>query len=268
MVENKIICGNSVEVLREQVDSNSVDIIVTSPPYNIDIKYDNYNDCMPHSEYLELMSQVFTECFRVLKSGGRLCLNVLYAIMNLKTRERYFPFVDFTHICQKIGYQLFQVIVWMKGKHRKTLANNTAWGSFGSPSMPYMRITSEPILIFFKDSYRKEGNKENIDITTEEFVRDTQTLWFEEDNVVYEDVVNISNTDNKTGHPAPFSVELVERLLKIFSYKNDLVLDPFNGSGSTTKAASLNERRFIGIDLSEKYCNIARERLGLFGINY
>lgn len=269
MIENEIVCGNSLEVLRNQIEDRSVDIIVTSPPYNIDIPYDNYKDNMPRDEYLKSMLDILTECYRVLKKGGRMCLNVPYAIQTRTLPHiRSFPVVDFTHICNQIGFELIHFIVWQKGSNKATLATNTAWGSYCSPSAPYIRITAEPIMIFYKEEYNKQGDKSNIDITPYEFKRDTQSLWYKDGDEVYENVIACSNSDARIGHPAPFPQSLVMRLLKLFSYKNDLVLDPFNGSGATTAAAAYLGRRFIGIDLSEKYCKMAKQKTGLFAFDY
>ncbi|MGI6330018.1 MAG: DNA-methyltransferase [Bacilli bacterium] len=263
MKVNTIIEGDSLFVLKD-LSSNSIDIIITSPPYNAAHNYDNYNDNQEFNKYLQNMEEIFLECYRVLKKGGRICVNVPFAIKNKETKNVIFLAHNIAQILQNLGFINFELISWHKGKSLNHFqGNNTAWGSWKSPSCPSFRPLSESILVFCKESIKHIGNKEDIDITSDEFKEWTKNTWYfnEETNNGFENIICIPNGSGKKEHPTPYPIELVERLLKIYSYKNDIVLDPFNGIGTTTVVASMLKRKYIGIDLSEKYCKIALNRI-------
>lgn len=266
MVENTIICGDSLEVLKEQVDNSSVDLIITSPPYNIGMNYGAYKDDMPSVDYFNVMRGIFTECYRVLKDDGRVCLNVPSAIMHYKTRRVFFPMVDFIYIMTEIGFQYYTMITWLKAKHLGEECVDTGWGSFGSPSLPYIRNHAEPIIVFYKKSMKHLGEKECIDMTTEEFYKWSTNLWItDKDGESYNGVIGARyDFQLSKEHPAMFPESLVARLLKLFSYQGDLVLDPFNGSGTTTYMSAYHQRRWIGIDMDKEYCKFANNRMGIF----
>lgn len=263
MKTNTIIEGDSLLVLKD-FPSNSIDIIITSPPYNAAHNYDNYNDNREFNQYLQNMGEIFTECYRVLKSGGRICVNVPFAIKNKETKNVIFLAHNIANILQNLGFINFELISWHKGRSLTHFqGNNTAWGSWKSPSCPSFRPLSESVLVFCKESLQHKGNKENIDISGEEFKEWTKNTWYfnEETNNEFENIICVPNGSSKKEHPAPYPIELVERLLKIYSYKDDVILDPFNGIGTTTLAASMLNRKYIGIDLSKKYCDIAANRI-------
>lgn len=239
---NKIYCADCLEILKEMED-NSIDIIITSPPYNFDRDYDEFDDRKEWDKYFEFLKKIWEECFRILKCGGRICINI----------QPYFSdYIPAHHMISnqllKIGYLWKGEILWEKHNYN---CKYTAWGSWKSPSMPYLKYTWEFIELFCKDSYKKEGKKEDIDITGEEFKDWVYAKWA---------IAPASNMKNFE-HPAMFPKEIPKRLIKLFSYKNDIVLDPFNGVGTTTLVAKELGRQYIGIEISEKYCEIAKKRM-------
>lgn len=254
-----IACGDSYELLKK-VKSNTVDMIVTSPPYNAGHHYENYDDNLESKEYEMFLKRILKQSYRVLKDDGRLCINIPFAIKNMITKNVYFIAAQVSGICDKIGYKSFEFISWHKGSSINHFqGNNTAWGSWKSPSCPNFRPMGEAVLVFYKKEKSHKGNKEDIDITADEFKNWTKNMWyFNESN---SSVLFASNNAKKSIHPAPFPEELVERLIKLYSYKNDVVLDPFNGIGTTCYIAKKLGRHYIGFDLSKVYCDIAKERL-------
>ena len=222
-----------------ELENNSVSLTVTSPPYNIgkDSDLDLTDD-----EYWAMMENIFTETYRVTESGGRLVVNVA----NLG-RKPYIPFSKyFTELLIEIGFIMRGEIIWQKSKGANA---NFAWGSWLSASNPVIRDIHEYCLVFSKDSLRKSSQGES-SIKKEEFMESTLSIW------------NINPASaKKIGHPAPFPIELPQKFINLYTYKKDLVLDPFLGSGTTAVAAKLLERNFIGYEIEEKYIAIANNRL-------
>jgi len=243
-IVNKIIRGDSETILKAFPD-NFVDIIITSPPYNFGLKYENdkNKDALYWQDYFNKLNRVWQECFRVLKPAGRLCVNI---------QPLFSDYVPTHHIISRQLLELGLIwkaeILWEKHNYN---CKYTAWGSWKSPSMPYLKYTWEFIEVFCKESHKKEGDSSKIDITGDEFKKWVYAKW---------DIAPEGNM-KKYNHPAMFPEELVARLLKLFSYQNDIVLDPFNGAGTTTLVANKLERRYIGIDVSEEYCKTAEKRL-------
>jgi site-specific DNA-methyltransferase (adenine-specific) len=241
---NKIICGDSEYVLK-QFPNDSIDIIITSPPYNFGLEYENdrKNDAVKWDEYFRKLNNIWKECVRVLKPGGRLCVNI---------QPLFSDYIPTHHLISKqlldLGLLWKGEILWDKHNYN---CKYTAWGSWKSPSMPYLKYTWEFIEIFCKKTHKKIGNPRDIDITADQFKKWVYARW---------DIAPERNM-KKYNHPAMFPEELVVRLLKLFSYKNDIVLDPFNGVGTTTAVAKRLNRRYIGIDISEEYCKTAIRRL-------
>lgn len=244
IVVNKIICGDSESILKEFPD-NFVDIIITSPPYNFGLNYedDKNKDAIYWQDYFDKLNRIWKECNRVLKPAGRFCVNI---------QPLFSDYMPTHHI---ISSQLLELgllwkaeIIWEKHNYN---CKYTAWGSWKSPSMPYLKYTWEFIEVFCKESHKKEGEPSKIDITGDEFKKWVYAKW---------DIAPESNM-KKHNHPAMFPEELVARLLKLFSYQDDIVLDPFNGVGTTTLVAYKFERRYLGIDISGEYCKTAKERL-------
>jgi DNA modification methylase len=241
---NTIICSDSLIALKE-MENESVDIVLTSPPYNYGMEYDQHNDKNKSEEYLEKIIDVFVECKRILKSGGRMIINIQ------PNYKQYFP----THhkITQKMldeGLIWRGEIIWLKNNLKKL----TAWGSWKSPSCPYLSYPFEFIEVFSKDNLKHIGDKTKIDITKDEFIKYVNGHWS----------IAPETKMKQYGHPAMFPEELVERCLKLFSYKDDIVLDPFNGAGTTTFVANKLGRKYIGIDMSESYCKVAEDRIARF----
>jgi len=244
--ENRIYCGDAETILKTFPDA-FVDIIITSPPYNFGQEYQSedvkIDDAMRWEQYFDKLNMIWRECVRVLKPGGRFCVNV---------QPVFSDYIPTHHIVSNqllnLGLLWKAEILWEKHNYN---CKYTAWGSWKSPSMPYIKYTWEFVEVFCKGTHRKIGDASKIDITGEEFKKWVYAKW---------DIAPESRMKN-FGHPAMFPEELPRRLLKLFSYVDDLVLDPFNGAGTTTLVAEKLNRRWIGIDISEKYCEVARERI-------
>ena len=237
LIENKIF-NKSSEDMNELVD-NCVSLTVTSPPYNIGKDSDlELND----EEYWKMINKVFSETYRVTKSGGRLVVNVA----NLG-RKPYIPFSKyFTEALNEIGFIMRGEIIWQKSKGANA---NFAWGSWLSASNPVIRDIHEYCLVFSKDSMKNSsGGKSTID--KNEFMESTLSIW----NITPEKA-------KKIGHPAPFPVELPKKFINLYSFKDDLILDPFIGSGTTAVASKLLERKYIGYEINKNYIEIANNRL-------
>ena len=238
---DQIICGDSLEVLK-RFPPNSIDLILTSPPYNFGLEYDRQDDAHRWERYFERLFAIFDECIRVLKYGGRIAVNI---------QPLFSDYIPSHHIISNffIGRKMIWKgeILWEKNNYN---CKYTAWGSWKSPSSPYLKYTWEFIEVFAKGSLKKSGSPENADITADEFKKWVVAKW------------NIAPERNmkKYGHPAMFPEELAVRVIKLFSFVGDVVLDPFNGAGTTTAVARKLGRRFVGIDVSQEYCDTARKR--------
>ena len=238
------IIASSCENMKD-IPNNSLHLMITSPPYNISKEYDND---LSLNEYLNLLKNCFTETYRVLVDGGRACIN----IANIG-RKPYIPLSDYvSKIMIEIGFNMRGEIIWNKSAGAGI---STAWGSFQSASNPILRDVHEYILIFSKGNYKRErdkGEKElrKDNITKEEFIEWTKSVW-------------TMNTESakRIGHPAPFPEELPNRLIKLFSFTNDIVIDPFMGSGTTAIAAIKNNRNFVGYEINQEYINLANNRI-------
>ncbi len=240
--ENKILCGDSEEILKNLPD-NSIDLIFTSPPYNFGLQYENSEDGIDWNKYFDKLFKIFYQCIRVLKYGGRIIVNV---------QPLYSDYIPIHHIIS--NYFMENKLIWRSEilweKHNYN-AKYTAWGSWKSPSNPYLKYTWEYLEVFSKGTLKHEGSSDNIDISDEEFKKWVYAKW----------EIAPERNMNAFQHPAMFPEKLVERILKLFSFENDIILDPFNGVGTTTKMAKQLGRRFLGIDVSEEYTSKAIERL-------
>ena len=237
LIKNKIF-NKSSEDMNELVD-NCVSLTVTSPPYNIGKDSDlELND----EEYWKMINKVFSETYRVTKSGGRLVVNVA----NLG-RKPYIPFSKyFTEALNEIGFIMRGEIIWQKSKGANA---NFAWGSWLSASNPVIRDIHEYCLVFSKDSLKNSsGGKSTIE--KDEFMESTLSIW----NITPEKA-------KKIGHPAPFPVELPKKFINLYSFKDDLILDPFIGSGTTAIASKLLKRKYVGYEINKNYIEIANNRL-------
>jgi len=237
-----IINEDSLLVLKKLPD-NCVDLVFTSPPYNFDMEYDTHKDDVDWNVYFDTLWEVFDQCIRVIKFGGRIIVNI---------QPFFSEYIPSHHIISngfiKRGLIWKAEILWEKN-HRNCAY--TAWGSWKSPSSPYFKYTWEYLEVFCKGDLKHEGDSSNIDITGNEFKTWVDAKW----NIAPE------RRMKKYGHPAMFPPELAYRALKLFSFQNDIILDPFNGAGTTTFVASKINRHYLGIDLSKKYCDIAADRI-------
>ncbi|MDH7489914.1 MAG: site-specific DNA-methyltransferase [Anaerolineae bacterium] len=239
---NQIICGDSLEVLKAFPD-NCVDLILTSPPYNFGLEYEGQGDAYFWEKYFDTLFAIFDQCIRVLKFGGRIAVNI---------QPLFSDYIPSHHI---IGnYFLSRKMIW-KGEilweKNNYNCKYTAWGSWKSPSNPYLKYTWEFIEVFAKGTLRKAGNPEDADITADEFKKWVFARWS----------IAPERNMKEFGHPAMFPEELALRVIKLFSFVGDVVLDPFNGAGTTTAVAQRLGRRFVGIDISPEYCAVAKKRL-------
>ena len=235
---NKIFCKSSEKM--DELPDNSVHLMVTSPPYNVSKEYD---DDLSLNEYLNLLNTVWRETYRVLVPGGRACVNVA----NLG-RKPYIPL--HTYIIegmQEIGYLMRGEIIWNKAS---SASPSTAWGSWLSAANPVLRDIHEYILVFSKETFsRKKENRENT-IKKEEFLEWTKSIW------------SFSAVSaRQIGHPAPFPEELPHRLIQLYTFKDDVVLDPFVGSGSTCLSAIKDKRNYVGYDIDSEYVKLAENRI-------
>lgn len=239
---NKIICGDSEAILSKLPD-NCVDIIFTSPPYNFGLEYSSNDDASRWQSYFNKLFSIFDQCIRVLKFGGRIIINV---------QPLFSDYIPSHHIISNYFMQKKLIwkgeILWEKNNYN---CKYTAWGSWKSPSSPYLKYTWEFLEIFAKGSLVKKGSKRDIDITAEEFKKWVVAKWS----------IAPERKMQELGHPAVFPEDLVLRVLKLFSFAGDVVLDPFNGVGTTPLVAKYLNRRYLGIDISEKYCRVAEDRL-------
>lgn len=243
MIElNKIYNEDCLEFMKKIPDS-FVDCIVTSPPYQFGKKYDNFDDSFKPDEYKSWLSEIFKECTRILKDGGRIFVNVQPIFS-----ENFPTHHIISQILSECGLTWGGEILWEKNNYNCAY---TAWGSWCSPSKPYLKYTWEYVEYFYKNSPKHEGLKENIDIVPDEFKKWTTAKWS----------VAPERRMKDFGHPAMYPEELIERILKLFTYKGDIVFDPFSGAGTTCVVCERLDRKYIGTDISEKYCEIAQSRV-------
>lgn len=239
---NKIIRGDS-ELILHQLPDNCIDLVFTSPPYNFGLDYEKSDDDHFWENYFDKLFQIFDECVRVLKYGGRIIVNI---------QPLFSDYIPSHHLISNFFIQRKLIwkgeVLWEKNNYN---CKYTAWGSWKSPSNPYLKYTWEFLEIFCKGDMKKSGERDNIDISADDFKKWVTAKWS----------ISPERKMKQFGHPAMFPEELAKRILQLFSYKNDLILDPFNGAGTTTYVANALERRYLGIDISEEYCKTAKNRI-------
>jgi site-specific DNA-methyltransferase (adenine-specific) len=235
-----VVFHHTSEAMSELPDC-SVHLMVTSPPYNVGKEYD---ENLSLEEYLGFLRNVWREVYRVLVPGGRACVN----IANLGRK----PYIPLNGLIAKemieLGFLMRGEIIWDKAASSST---STAWGSWQSATNPTLRDTHEYILVFSKGSFRRDKMDGRVStISKDQFLEFTKSVW-----------VFPSESARKVGHPAPFPVELPYRLIQLYTFSNEIVLDPFMGSGQTAIAALKAGRHFIGYETSEEYLALANGRI-------
>jgi len=240
---NSIWIYNTDILKTESITYNSIDLIITSPPYNVDIRYNSHNDTMSYGDYLLFTKRWLTRCYEFLKDDGRLCLNIP---LDKNKGGQQSVYADITTIAKEIGFKYHSTIIW----NEQNISRRTAWGSWLSATAPYVIAPVEVIVILYKKQWKKTSGSKKSDITKKEFVEWTNGVW------------NFSGESKKRiGHPAPFPVELPRRCIKLFSFVGDTILDPFLGSGSTLLACIETGRKGLGVEIDKNYCELARKRL-------
>jgi modification methylase len=243
---NMIFCKSSQNM--EELPENSVHLMVTSPPYNVGKEYDQD---ITLKEYLDFLNHIWREVYRVLVPGGRACIN----IANLG-RKPYIPLHSFIiRGMLEIGFLMRGEIIWNKAS---SSSGSTAWGSWCSPSNPTLRDVHEYILVFSKTGFsRKNPSKRKATISRDEFLELTKSVW-----------TFSAVSAKRVGHPAPFPVELPQRLAQLYTYEGEVILDPFMGSGQSAIAALKTKRDYIGYEIDEEYVNLANKRIQQFILEF
>jgi len=235
---NKIFCKSSEKM--NELPDNSIHLAVTSPPYNVGKEYDKD---LSLEEHLSLIGRVLSETYKKLMLGGRICINVA----NLG-RKPYIPINSYiTQTMLDIGFLMRAEIIWNKAASAGT---SCAWGSWLSASNPALRDVHEYILVFSKGKFLREKNDREDTIEKNEFLEYTKSIW-----------TFPTESARRVGHPAPFPIELPYRCIQLYTFKGDVVLDPFMGSGTTALAAIRTARNFIGYDNNKDYVKNAKKRI-------
>lgn len=225
------------------IPKESVDLIITSPPYGVDIKYGTYDDSTSYEEYLNFTEKWLSRCYYFAKPEGRFCLNIP---LDKNKGGQQSVFADIVCIAKRIGWRYHSTVVW----NEQNISRRTAWGSWMSASAPYIIAPVEMIAILYKEKWEKRNGTRKSDISREEFLEWTNGVWSFS-----------GESKRRTGHPAPFPVELPKRCIKLFTYIDDTVLDPFLGSGSTLVACLQTDRVGIGVEINDGYCELTKKRL-------
>jgi site-specific DNA-methyltransferase (adenine-specific) len=266
----KVINGDCIEVMAKMPES-SVDLIVTSPPYGVGIAYDSFNDDIEFEQYKLFSASWLREAYRVLKDDGRIALNIPYEINRQDKGGRILMVSELWQVMKSIGYKFYGIVdLEENSPHR---SKTTAWGSWMSPSAPYIYNPKECVLLAYKKTHIKkikgepEWVGEVVDVEQEDGTTKKKTVYQDEHKKEFMELVYGQwdyFADTKQMTKATFSMDIPMKAIKILTYRNDIVLDPFTGSGTSICAAEIGGRRWIGIELSENYSKIAKERVQHF----
>ena len=236
-----LIQGDALQ--RNLFDTEFIDLIVTSPPYNLGIDYNSSDDALEYQKYLEFSKQWITNCYFWSLPQTRFLLNIP---LDKNKGGNKSVGADLTKIAQAIGWKYHSTIVWNEGN----ISRRTAWGSWLSASAPYVIAPVELIVVLYKEQWKKTRGSKKSDITKKEFMEWTNGLW----------TFN-GESKKRIGHPAAFPKELPYRCIKLFSYQEDLVFDPFVGSGTSLVVAANLNRKTIGVEIDKNYCELAKKRI-------
>lgn len=241
-METNVIYNEDCLVGLKKIPDDSIDLILTSPPYNIGIKYDTWDDNMDWDEYYKWCESWLKECYRVLKpNGGRIALNHYLSLGNSEYRTS--PISELYSIMNRIGYKHHSIAIW----EDITLSNRTAWGSFQSASSPYVNSPFEGVILDYKHLWKKD-TKGISTIDKENFIKMTRGIWK-------------IKTETKGLTIANFSIDFAYKIINLLTYENDIVLDPFMGSGTTAIACIKSKRNYIGCEISNNYYDISIKRI-------
>lgn len=242
MTADRIIHGDALQTLAS-LDAGTAHLVVTSPPYNLGIDYKTHSDNLSDEDYLEWMGRVWGECNRVLCGGGRLCINIGENKRQNITQPTFSAFIQ---QCLGLGMLYRGMIIWNKN----SAAKHCAWGSWKSPSNPHLVPRHEYIIVFSKGEYRLRGRAADADISADEFMEYTRTVW-----------EFGTESRKRVGHPAPFPINLPARLIRFYTFRGQTVVDPFAGSGTVGVACRMLGRRYILIDNCAEFCELAKSRV-------
>jgi len=244
------------------IKDKSVHLVITSPPYNVRMNYSAYNDALELDEYYNLLREVFSECYRVLVPGGRIAVNCPSCCRQTTVSKNAFVAVNIHNILKEIGFLPREWVGWVKvppieneteykdiHRHQRW-GKSTSWGSWCSPSDSYLRDVMEYIIVMYKEQSNLEGDKNKIDITRDEFLMYSNNCWF-----------ILPTTENKSGHPAAFPEELAYRLMKFYTYQENVILDPFAGSGTVGVVAKRFKRKAILVEIDSGYCDLIKQKV-------
>jgi len=267
METGRIINGDCIKIMKT-LSEGCIDLVVTSPPYNCGIKYDTHIDDLPMNEYWSWTREWLTETYRLIKDDGRVSINIPYEVNVQDRGGRVFFVSEFYQIMKEVGFKFFGIVdLEEDSPHR---SKTTAWGSWMSPSSPYIYNPKECVILAYKKNHIKKVKGEPewkgvpTEIEQEDGTLKKKIVYEEKDKKEFMELVfgqwNYF-ADTKSLTKATFSMDIPTKAIKILSYKNDVVLDPFAGSGTSLVAAEILDRRWLGIELSENYTKVAQKRV-------
>ncbi len=270
-----IHCSDTVKFMNEMPEK-SVDLIVTSPPYGVGIDYDSWDDDKYFDEYMRFTREWLSAAYRVLRDDGRIAVNIPYEINRQKKGGRIYFSSEIWQVMKQLGFGFFGIVdLEESSPHR---SKTTAWGSWMSPSAPYIYNPKECVILAYKNVSKKqvkgtpqwEGEYQMVPNEKIEGEFRKKLVYDEKDKKDFMSLVfgqwnYFADTQQKT--KATFSLDIPYRAIKILSYKEDVVFDPFNGSGTTCLAAEMLGRPWLGCDISQNYVKVAKERLKEYKLN-